>query len=89
MNLIENVHIKIQNRNANKKITIVQGLDTGLNLKLIIKFWKKEFNCGGTIIDDMKYGKIIQLSGDQRQNVMNFLIDEKICDKNMIKNHGY
>ena len=49
----------------------------------------KEFCCNGTIRRDGNNKKIIQLQGNQKQNVYNFLVNEKICEKSNIKVHGF
>ena len=58
------------------------------NNTTVLKAFKKKFNCNGTIVDDLEYGQVIQLQGDQRQNVSQFLIDEGIAKKDIIKIHG-
>ena len=35
------VHIRIQQRNAKKTITIIEGLDTSIDLKKLVKYIKK------------------------------------------------
>ena len=85
----DTVHIRVQQRNGRKNITTVQGLATDLDLKKILRYWRKEFNCNGTIVKDEELGKVIQMSGDQRKNVNQFLVDEKICTKEQIKTHGF
>ena len=55
---------------------------------MILKECKKKFNCNGTIVDDPDLWQIIQLQGDQRKVVAQFLIDEKIAKKDVIKIHG-
>ncbi|KAK8823580.1 hypothetical protein WA577_002499 [Blastocystis sp. JDR] len=82
-------HIRIQQRNGRKSITTVQGLATDLNLKLILKTWKRSFTCNGAIVDDEEHGKIIQLQGDQRTNVRDFLVNEEINRKEDIIVHGF
>ena len=52
------------------------------------KAFKKEFSCNGTIVDDPEYGHVIQLQGDQRQNVLQFLTANGIAKKDVIKIHG-
>ncbi|EUR67490.1 translation initiation factor SUI1 [Plasmodium falciparum 7G8] len=47
-----------------------------------------EFNCNGTIIEDIEHGSIIQLQGDKRNNVKEFLIREGICALEHIRIHG-
>lgn len=82
-------HIRIQQRNGRKSITTVQGLATDLNLKLILKTWKRSFTCNGAIVEDEEHGKIIQLQGDQRTNVRDFLVNEEINRKEDIVVHGF
>jgi translation initiation factor 1 len=45
---------------------------------------KKHFNCTGTITDDKEFGEVISLTGDQKENVYNFLIKEEIYKKENI-----
>ena len=54
----------------------------------VLKAFKKKFNCNGTIVDDPEHGMVIQLQGDQRQNVLQFLTEEGIAKKDIIKIHG-
>ena len=83
------VHLRSQQRNGRKSITIVQGLDEDLDEKRILKYFKKTFQCNGCISEDKEYGKIIQLSGDQKENVKNFLIEQEIYKIENIVVHGY
>jgi hypothetical protein len=39
------------------------------------------FSCGGGKVDDAKLGTVLQLHGDHRQNVFNFLVSEGIAKK--------
>ena len=39
-------------------------------------------------VEDPELGQIVQLQGDQRKLVAQFLIDEKIAKKDVIKVHG-
>lgn len=80
--------IRIQQRRGRKSITIVQGLASDLSLKRILKAWKNSFKCNGAIVEDEEEGKIIQLQGDQRQNVHDFLINEEINHEDDIIVHG-
>ena len=82
------VHIRIQQRTTRKRITSVQGLDQDLDLRRILKTLKKTYNCNGTIIESEEYGKVLKMSGDQRQNVKNFLIVNEIVSKEYIVVHG-
>ncbi|KAJ2580439.1 Eukaryotic translation initiation factor eIF-1, partial [Coemansia sp. RSA 1797] len=52
-------------------------------------FFKKTFGCLGTIVKDDDFGKVIQLGGDQRAKLSEFLIGEGIAKKGDIKVHGF
>ena len=66
-----------------------QGLDDDLDLKRILRAWKKNFNCNGAHLIDKEKGEIIQLQGDQRANVRDFLVDQEICRAERIVVHGF
>lgn len=38
---------------------------------------KKKFACNGTIVSDAEMGEVVQLQGDQRKDVQDFLTDKK------------
>ncbi|GFZ04924.1 translation initiation factor SUI1 family protein [Actinidia rufa] len=85
----EYVHIRIQQRNGKKSLTTVQGLKKEFSYDKILKDLKKEFCCNGTVVQDKELGKVIQLQGDQRKNVSNFLVKAAIVKKDQIKLHGF
>lgn len=85
----QHIHIRVQKRTGKKTLTTIQGLPEELDFKKIVKAFKKEFCCNGTIVDDDELGKIIQLTGDQRESVSKFLIEEGISTKGSIKIHGF
>ena len=66
-----------------------QGIDTAVDYKKVLKAFKKEFCCNGTVVEDPEHGTVIQLQGDQRANVSSFLINEGIVKKDAIKIHGF
>jgi len=86
------IHIRIQQRNGRKTLTTVQGLPKKFDQKKILKVIKKKFACNGTIVNDEKMGEVIQLQGDQRKDVQEFLTDKKEgldMDPKTIKVHGF
>lgn len=85
----EYVHIRIQQRNGKKSLTTVQGLRHDLSYEKILKSFKKDFCCNGNVVKDKELGKIIQLQGDQRKNVSQFLVNAGIAKKDQIKIHGF
>ena len=85
----EYVHIRIQQRNGKKSLTTVQGLKKDYSYEKILKDLKKEFCCNGNVVQDKVLGKVIQLQGDQRKNVANFLVQAGLAKKDHIKIHGF
>eukprot|EP00245_Coleochaete_scutata_P000714 TRINITY_DN1083_c0_g1_i1.p1 TRINITY_DN1083_c0_g1~~TRINITY_DN1083_c0_g1_i1.p1 ORF type:complete len:116 (-),score=29.93 TRINITY_DN1083_c0_g1_i1:246-593(-) len=83
------VHVRIQQRNGRKSLTTVQGIAKAFNYNTILKDFKKEFCCNGTVVEDPELGKVIQLQGDQRKNVSMFLVKAGIVKKDAIKLHGF
>lgn len=87
--LKEYVHIRIQQRNGKKSLTTLQGLKKAYSYEKILKDLKKEFCCNGNVIQDKELGKVIQLQGDQRKKVANFLVQAGLVPKEQIKIHGF
>ncbi|KAL7471289.1 hypothetical protein ACHAXS_011587 [Conticribra weissflogii] len=85
----EKVHVRVQQRNGRKCITTVAGLADDLDIKRICKAFKKNFSCNGAVQKDEESGEVIQLSGDQRTNVKEFLVDQEICHSDAIVLHGF
>ncbi|GIL50984.1 hypothetical protein PLESTB_000175600 [Pleodorina starrii] len=83
------VHIRVQQRNGRKSLTTVQGLKEKYDYNKVLKALKKEFCCNGTVVEDSELGKVIQLQGDQRKNVSDFLLGQKLVKKDQIKIHGF
>lgn len=50
-----------------------QGIKEGFDKKKILKALKKEYCCNGTVVEDEELGYIIQVQGDQRKNIADFL----------------
>ncbi|THH33936.1 hypothetical protein EUX98_g266 [Antrodiella citrinella] len=82
------IHIRIQQRNGRKTLTTLQGLPKEYDAKKLLKAFKKEFACNGTLVDDEEAGQVIQLQGDQRSKISTFLVEEGI-PKATIKIHGF
>lgn len=83
------IHIRIQQRNGRKTLTTVQGISEEFDLKRIVKTVKKEFACNGTIVEHPEYGEIIQLQGDQRTKIGDFLKKVGLAREDQIKVHGF
>lgn len=78
------IHLRIQQRNGRKCITIIEGLEDDLDLKRICRAMRNAFSCNGNVKDD-----IIQLQGDQRENIKEWLVIQEITTKDNIIVHGF
>ena len=83
------IHIRIQQRSGKKTLTTVQGIADQFDKKKLVRAFKKEFACNGTVIEDLEYGEVIQLQGDQRNNVCQFLIRTSIASEDQLVVHGF
>ncbi|NBO60672.1 MAG: hypothetical protein EBU82_06845 [Flavobacteriia bacterium] len=85
-------HIRVQQRNGKKCITTLDGLEEDLDLKRICKAMREAFSCNGNIkMKDDETG-VIQLQGDQRENIKQWLLDMEIILKNEVDRiviHGF
>ncbi|OAV97797.1 hypothetical protein PTTG_08745 [Puccinia triticina 1-1 BBBD Race 1] len=82
------VHIRIQQRNGRKTLTTIQGLPSEYDPKKLLKAFKKDFACNGTLVPDEELGQVIQLQGDQRTKVSLLLVEAGI-PRATIKIHGF
>lgn len=83
------VHIRIQQRNARKRVTLVQNLPKDIDKKLFVKKLKKRLNANGCIKTFDTYGECITFQGDHRTEIHAFLTQYEIANKNSIQIHGY
>ncbi len=86
------LHVRIQKRNGKKCITTVEGFEEDLDVKRICKYMRKKFNCNGNVVADEEQGDVIQLQGDQRENVKQWLLDNEVFEKQEAERivvHGY
>ncbi len=86
------VHIRVQQRNGKKCITSIQGLDDDLDQKRICKHMRRNFNCNGNVVKDDDGTEVIQLQGDQRENVRAFLLEQTVIEpheKDRLVVHGF
>ncbi|TWW70368.1 Eukaryotic translation initiation factor 1 [Takifugu flavidus] len=83
------VHIRIQQRNGRKTLTTVQGIDANYDKKKLVKAFKRKFACNGTVIDHPEYGEVIQVQGDQRNNIRQFIKEVGLASDEQLKVHGF
>ena len=75
---LKKVVIQVQRRNGRQCFTIVSDIAEDLDLHRICRYLKKTLNCGGNILKDKELGEIMRLTGDQKQAVINFFIEQEI-----------
>ena len=82
-NLFNNqkVTISVEKRNGKQSITNVIGMAEDLDLPKILSYIKKTYNCNGSILKNETFGEIMCFTGDQKENIYNFLIKEEIYKK--------
>jgi translation initiation factor 1 len=80
--------IRNQQRNNRKTITTVEGIPEKFSTLKLLRHWKQTFNTNGTVIKDKERGKIIQIQGDSRKEIAEFLYYEGIAERDEIKVHG-
>ncbi len=88
LTLDKKIHIRIQQRNKSKSLTIVEGMPSDLDLKKIAKSMRQTYKTSCSIIkteDEF----ILQLAGDQRNNILDWLLRTKICSRKQIIIHGF
>jgi translation initiation factor 1 len=78
------VDIRIIQRTNRKYITIVEGLSEDLDKNKILQRLRKIFHCNGSVKNNT-----IQIQGDQRENIRNFLVKHKLCLEKSINLHGF
>ncbi|CAE8595042.1 unnamed protein product [Polarella glacialis] len=94
------VHIRMQQRNGRKSWTTVAGFPESVRLPKtgtvlavdfdkILRALKKTFKTNGVLIKDAEHGSVIQLQGDIRKEVAEFLIEvTAIITKDKVMVHG-
>ena len=66
-----------------RKKTTIEGLSALYDAQLILRFFRKEFNCSGTA-----EGGRIQLMGDHRERARDFFVEEGIAARENVKMTG-
>ena len=85
------IHIRVQQRNKTKALTTIQGLPKIFDQERILRALKKQFHCNGNVVEDAEMGQVIQLQGDQRNEVAEFLVGKEGLDleERLVRVHGF
>ncbi|CAF4895132.1 unnamed protein product [Rotaria sp. Silwood1] len=65
------------------------GIEEKYDKRLVLKQMRKKFACNGTIVEDEEYGEVIQLQGDHRTKVGEFLTKTGMYQAEQLRIHGY
>jgi translation initiation factor 1 len=71
------IHLRFT-KTGPRAVTVIQGLDEDLDQHRIAKAMKKKFNCATTVQKDKDGSEIIQLQGDQRIAIRQWLVRKQI-----------
>ncbi|XP_057557187.1 eukaryotic translation initiation factor 1-like [Hippopotamus amphibius kiboko] len=82
-------HVRIPQRNGRKTLTAVQGITDDYDRKKLVKAFKKKFACSRTVPEHPEHGEVIQLPGDQRKNICQFLVETGLAKDDQLKVHGF
>lgn len=86
------IHVRFQ-KTGPRSITIVEGLDDDLDQPRISRAMRKVFKCSSSIQKDKDGNDVIQLQGDHRTNVRDWLLAQEIITTKDLKErlviHGF
>lgn len=54
-----------------------------------LSLFSQEFACNGTVIEHPEYGEVLQLQGDQRENICQWLTKSGLAKPDQLKVHGF
>jgi translation initiation factor 1 len=87
----QKIHVRIQQRTGRKSWTFIEGLDSfntnndaDFMKRTCIKF-RSVFSCSVTL----KENNILQLQGDKRDDICEYLLKNKFAKKDDIVRHGF
>ena len=81
------IHIRNQQRNTRKSITLVEGLQETIDLQLLAKKIRLKTHSAG-VVKTSNGKKYLQFSGDQRTTIKLLLIEFGIANEEQIILHG-
>jgi len=76
------IHVRVQQSKGSKVVTSVDGLPNNIEKNKLLRHLKQKFGCNGNQKEDT-----IFLSGDQRINLKQFLLEEEIVSEEYIRIH--
>lgn len=83
------MHLRLQQRNGRKCVTILEGIFPDLDAKKILQKMKGQFACGGCVKKDDNENPVLTLTGDQRKEIIGYFLKKKYAEKSDFVVHGY
>ena len=74
------IHLRFT-KTGPRAITVIQGLDDDLDQHRIARAMKKKFSCATSVQKDKDGAEIIQLQGDQRFAIRDWLVRKEILTR--------
>jgi translation initiation factor 1 len=88
----EKIHVRISQQ-GRRFLTTIEGLDDDLDQNRIAKHMAKAFSCACTVQKDKEGNEIIQIQGDHRLAVRDWLVMQEVITSKEAKErlvlHGY
>lgn len=78
------IHIRVQQM-GKKWVTTIEGLDDDLDLKRISRAMKKTLHCSVIVTTTSEEEELIQLQGDQREFLRDWLVSNDILTEKEAK----
>lgn len=85
---MEKLHLRLQQRTTRKCVTTLEGINEEHDWKKIVRSMKKKFSCGGAIKRDNDDKPVLTLFGDQRENIIDYLVDTSNMNRTDFIIHG-
>eukprot|EP00898_Chlorokybus_atmophyticus_P009284 jgi/Chlat1/986/Chrsp108S01403 len=83
------VHLRVQQRNGRKSLTTIEGLPKGADHEKVLRRLRKRLCCNGNLVEDPIAGCVLQLQGDQRKAVYQYLTEAGVVPADHLKMHGF
>ncbi|XP_033094590.1 eukaryotic translation initiation factor 1-like [Trachypithecus francoisi] len=84
------IHIRIHpTEKQQEDLYSVQGIADDYDKNKPMQTFKKKFACNGTVIEHPEYGEVVQLQGDQRKNISQFLIETGMAKDNQLNDREF
>lgn len=78
------VWITTHKRRGRKDLVTVEGLKAGLDYRELLKAFKNAYSANGTFHHSHETGPMMKLQGDQLNNILEYLINNRVYKREQI-----